>query len=80
MKACFQCNIGVIGTKATIGSNVYERKINDFCKEAKVNSLATPLLAPMIEEGFFNEKISNTIITNYLSNPLLSNIDHLILA
>ena len=34
----------------------------------------------MIEEGFINEKISNTFITNYLSNPLLANIDHLILA
>jgi len=80
VKVCLECNIGVIGTKATVGSSVYERKINNYCKGAKVNSLATPLLAPMIEEGFINEKISNTIIANYLSNPLLSNIDHLILA
>ena len=80
VKVCSNYNIGVIGTKATIGSNIYERKIHTSCKGAKVNSLATPLLAPMIEEGFINEKISNTIITNYLSNPLLANIDHLILA
>jgi glutamate racemase len=80
IKVCSNYNIGVIGTKATIGSNIYERKINASCKGAKVNSLATPLLAPMIEEGFINEKISHTIITNYLSNPLLANIDHLILA
>ena len=34
----------------------------------------------MIEEGFINEAISNTIIANYLSNPKLADIDHLILA
>lgn len=73
-------NIGVIGTKATIGSGIYERKIKDICQNVKINSLATPLLAPMIEEGFINEAISNTIVTNYLSNKKLSDIDHLILA
>ena len=34
----------------------------------------------MIEEGFINEKISHAVIANYLSNPILHNIDHLILA
>jgi len=80
VKVCAEYNIGVIGTKATIGSGVYEKKIKELCSSANVNSLATPLLAPMIEEGFINEKISHTVITNYLSNPILHNIDHLILA
>tara|TARA_B100001250_G_scaffold404608_2_gene420851 strand:+ start:424 stop:1224 length:801 start_codon:yes stop_codon:yes gene_type:complete len=79
-KICSGCNIGVIGTKATIGSGVYERKINRLCQQAKINSLTTPLLAPMIEEQFINESISNTIISTYLSNKKLVNIDHLILA
>lgn len=79
-KISSECNIGVIGTKATIGSSIYERKIKRLCKQAKINSLATPLLAPMIEERFINESISSTIITNYLSNKKLANIDHLILA
>ena len=77
---CSEFNIGVIGTKATIQSNIYEREIKAICPIAKVSSLATPLLAPMIEEGFINEKISHTVITNYLSNKKLTNIDHLILA
>ena len=34
----------------------------------------------MIEEGFINEAISNTVIDNYLSNKKLANIDNLILA
>lgn len=79
-KNCSEYNIGVIGTKATISSGIYERKIKKLCNSANINSLATPLLAPMIEEGFINGSISNTIITNYLSNKKLINIDHLILA
>ena len=73
-------NIGVIGTKATIKSGIYEKKIRAMYKDVKISSLATPLLAPMIEEGFINEAISNTVINNYLSNNKLADIDHLILA
>ena len=80
VKVCSEYNIGVIGTKATISSGIYERKIKKLCGSAKVNSLISPLLAPMIEKGFVNEAISNTIIANYLSNKKLANIDHLILA
>ena len=80
VKVCTEYNIGVIGTKATIGSDIYAKKIKNMCKSAKVYSLATPLLAPMIEEGFINEEISHTVIANYLSHPKLKNIDHLILA
>jgi glutamate racemase len=80
VKQCAEYNIGVIGTKATIQSNIYETEIKVLCNFAKVSSLATPLLAPMIEEGFINEDISHTVIANYLSNPKLAEIDHLILA
>jgi len=77
---CSEFNIGVIGTKATIQSNIYEREIKAICPIAKVSSLATPLLAPMIEEEFVNKGISRTVIANYLSNKKLADIDHLILA
>ena len=80
VKVCADYDIGVIGTKATIQSNIYEHKIKELCNSSKVSSLATPLLAPMIEEGFISEKISHTVITNYLSNKKLANIDLLILA
>ena len=80
VKPCSNYNIGVIGTKATIKSNVYRKKILSLCQDSKVVSLATPLLAPMIEEGFVNEKISKTIIQRYLSNKVLKNINYLILA
>jgi glutamate racemase len=72
--------IGVIATKATIRSNVYKEKLLKVKPALKVQSLATPLLAPMIEEGFFENNISQTIIDSYLSSPKLKNIDALILA
>ena len=72
--------IGVIGTKATIQSKIYKQKINEQYPSAKVCELATPLLAPMIEEGFINEDICHTVIKNYLSNEKLKSIDCLVLA
>jgi len=72
--------VGVIATKATIRSNVYKEKLLKANPALKVYSLATPLLAPMIEEGFFENNISQTIINSYLSSPKLNNIDALILA
>ncbi|PCJ83177.1 MAG: glutamate racemase [Flavobacteriales bacterium] len=72
--------IGVIGTKGTINSRVYVRRINKLNEKLNVTSLATPLLAPMIEEGFFNNYISRTIINNYLSKNSIQHINALILA
>ena len=72
--------IGVIGTKATIKSNIYQEKIKRKIFSSKVTSLETPLLAPMIEEGFFNQDISMRIIKKYLNNKNISEVDSLILA
>jgi len=72
-------NIGVIGTKRTISSGTYEKKIIEASPSTKVVSLATPLFVPMIEEGFIFDDISNAIIRSYLSNETLSGIQALIL-
>ena len=72
--------IGLIGTKQTVNSNVYKKKVDLLDKEITLKSLATPLLAAMIEEGFFNNTISESAISTYLSDPHLSEIEALILA
>jgi glutamate racemase len=72
--------VGVIGTKGTIKSDIYPKRIRSKSKNLEVFSLATPLLAPMVEEGFFNNKISRSIISSYLSSRKLAKIDTLILA
>lgn len=71
--------IGLIGTKKTVGSNVYQKKIDRLSKNIKLKALATPLLAPMVEEGYFNNTISQNIIKEYLQNPELDDIKALIL-
>jgi|SRR5664280_180189 len=71
--------IGVIGTKRTISSGMYETKLKEKAPGTSVISLATPLLVPMIEEGFIFDDISNAIIRAYLSNPSLEGIQALIL-
>ena len=71
--------IGVIGTKRTISSGTYENKVREKAPGTEVVSLATPLLVPMIEEGFIFDDISNAILRVYLSNPLLTGIQALIL-
>jgi glutamate racemase len=71
--------VGVIGTKGTIKSGIHAKKLLEADKTLEVSGLATPLLVPMIEEGFFNNKISRTVINSYLSRPKLSHIDALIL-
>lgn len=73
-------HIGLIGTKRTVQSGVYSRKISEGGQNITLHSLATPLLAPMIEEGFFNNQISHEIIAQYLSDPALAGIQALILA
>lgn len=72
--------VGVIGTRGTIKSKVYEHKLLGLNQDLQVQTLATPLLAPMIEEGFFNNNISKTIIHSYLSRPKLKKIDAIVLA
>lgn len=74
-----KANVGLIGTKRTIESNVYASKIEGCDKEINLYSIATPLLVPMIEEGFYNNKISMEIIEAYLSNEDLQEIEALIL-
>ncbi len=71
--------VGIIGTKRTIASGTYEQKLRDKAPDTEVVSMATPLLVPMIEEGFIFDDISNAIIRTYLSNDSLSQIEALVL-
>jgi glutamate racemase len=72
---CASDTIGIIGTKATIRSQVYRNRL----KPLKSASLETPLLAAMVEEGFVNNEISRLVLSEYLNRPELSGISALIL-
>lgn len=72
-------NIGLIGTKLTTKSNVYQKKIKALADDITIQALATPLLVPIIEEGFANHRIMDDTLQEYLSHPNLQNLHALIL-
>lgn len=72
-------SVGLIGTKQTVNSLVFLKKISELKKEIAFFALATPLLVPVIEEGFHHKKLIHEVLDDYLSRPVLSNIDALIL-
>lgn len=73
-------HVGIIGTRATIESGTYQRKLHKQSPHLKVSALPTPLLAPMVEDHFHKREVSSQIIASYLSELPLDDIDALALA
>lgn len=71
--------IGVIGTRATINSKIYEKKIKRIDPQIKVFSQACPLLVSLIEEGWLNQPETKSILKKYLKPLKNKKIDTLIL-
>ncbi len=71
--------IGLIGTRQTVNSHIYKKKIDDLNVGIHLTSHATNLLASAIEE-FGNHRVIDTLLDVYLSNPDLQEIDALVLA
>lgn len=71
--------IGVIGTRATIASSIYERKITAECPEARVYTNACPLLVPLVEEGWERKPETAMIVKKYLHPLKVRKVDTLIL-
>lgn len=71
--------IGVIGTRATIRSNIYPRLLKERLPSCKVYSQACPLLVPLVEEGWFNTRETKMILRRYLHHLRDKQIDSLIL-
>lgn len=71
--------IGVIGTRATISSGIYERKIHEKAPDARVYSSPCPLLVPLVEEGWLKKPETRMIVKKYLHPLKVRQIDTLIL-
>lgn len=71
--------IGVIGTPSTIKSNAYCNELKALDPKVSVYTKACPLFVPLAEEGWFNNNISRSVATEYLSELKNSGIDTLIL-
>jgi glutamate racemase len=72
-------HIGVIGTRATIGSGAYERAISALDPSVRLTVRACPLFVPLIEEGWLEGEITEQVIRQYLSPLLNDGIDTLVL-
>jgi glutamate racemase len=71
--------IGIIGTKATVKSKVYQQKIQKKEPDFEVFSMACPLLVPLVEEGWLNKRETKMILRRYL-HPLKNHqLDTLVL-
>ncbi|MEO8402807.1 MAG: glutamate racemase [Gammaproteobacteria bacterium] len=71
--------IGLIGTRQTVNSNVYQKKIAELNCGIQLTSRATNLLASAIEE-FGNNGVTDSLVQEYLSHASLNDIDALVLA
>lgn len=72
--------VGIIATKTTINSGVYQEKFSRRKPSLRFAAHATPLLASMIEEGFYNNSVSTAVLQEYLSFSGFKDIDAMVLA
>lgn len=66
-------HVAVLATEATIRSRAYELSLLRHDPELKVYSCACPLFVPLVEEGLFEGKVADVIISHYLE-PLRSTL------
>jgi glutamate racemase len=71
--------VGIIGTRATIGSGVYERSLKALDPDIQVFSYACPLLVPLVEEGWLKRPETKQIVRKYLYPLKRQQIDTLVL-
>jgi glutamate racemase len=72
-------NIGVIGTQATIDSAIYPTYIRYLNQAFSIHQKACPLFVPLVEEGLWDDPVTNEIARRYLADLIDSDIDTLIL-
>jgi len=72
--------VGIIGTKATINSNVYGREIINLNNNLDVFQKATPLLVPLIEENWLKKPETKMIVKKYLRELKTKKVQALVLA
>jgi len=71
--------IGIIGTRATVESRVYDQELTKLRQDLQIFSQACPLLVPLVEEGWIGKPETNKILKKYLRSLKEKKIDSLIL-
>lgn len=71
--------IGVFGTRATVLSEAYVHAIKKIKSDAEVFQQPCPLLVPLVEEGWFDDPITNLIVYRYVQGIARHQVDTVIL-
>lgn len=71
--------VSLLATNATVKSGTFEKEIKKLDEDVKVESLAAPLLVPMIEKGEFDTYKNEKVIEGYIKEVLKNGADTLIL-
>lgn len=71
--------IGVIATEGTISSGIYTTYIRQLKPDVQVTGKACPLFVPLVEEGLWQDPVTDEIAMRYLSELIDTGIDTLIL-
>lgn len=71
--------IGIIGTEGTIRSQAYSHAISQLMPEAEVSNKACPLFVSLVEEGWQQGTIAESIARQYLHYFADKDIDTLVL-
>ncbi len=71
--------IGVIATEGTIGSGLYNKYIHSLKEDAIIYGKACPLFVPLVEEGLWDDPVTEEIARRYLAELMHLDIDTLIL-
>jgi glutamate racemase len=72
--------IGILGTRATISSGVYQSKIRHHLPHAQITATPSPLLVSLVEEGFIDHPITHLAIQEYIQPLIAARVDTVILA
>lgn len=79
IEATRNSKIGVVATEATISSGIYNRYIQENNPEVQVLGKACPLFVPLVEEGLWEDPVTDEIARRYLTELIDVGIDTLIL-
>jgi len=72
--------VGVIGTAATVASGAYQEALSRARPGTKIIAQATPLLAPLVEEGWLDGEVTEKVVRRYLEPLMKEKIRVLVLA
>lgn len=71
--------VGVLGTRATVKSGVYEAEIHRRRPGLQVLSRACPLFVPLVEEGWTDRRVTEEVIREYVDDLVKAGVRRLVL-